>query len=131
MFGLGALCFVALSITSNVAGLYVLIAIGGACTVGTQNLANPYISEFYPREARATGMGWAFGVGRIGAIIAPMLIALILSSGLDPKSAFIWFAIPSILGACALLFVQEKYGSFDKVGKEGKVEKRSFTIKTS
>ncbi|MFU2015420.1 hypothetical protein ACM6Q7_10165 [Peribacillus butanolivorans] len=38
-----------------------------------------YISEFYPREARATGMGWDFGVGRIGAIIEPMLIALILS----------------------------------------------------
>jgi MFS transporter, AAHS family, benzoate transport protein len=56
---------------------------------------------------------------------------LILSSGFDPKSAFIWFFIPSILGACALLFVQEKYGSFDKVGKEGEEEKRSFTIKTS
>ena len=44
--------------------LYLLIALGGACTVGAQNIANPYISEYYPKEIRATGIGWALGVGR-------------------------------------------------------------------
>src|SRR5699024_804185 len=47
MFAIGALCFVALSITTNIFLLYGLILIGGACTGGTQNLVNPYISEFY------------------------------------------------------------------------------------
>lgn len=116
MYLLGALCFVALSMTSNLLLLYVLIAIGGACTVGTQNLANPYISEFYPKEVRSTGVGVTVGVGRIGAILAPLVIGLLLATSLAPQSAFMAFAIPSILGGVAFLFVQEKYGSFDQIG---------------
>ncbi|OMP66312.1 MFS transporter [Domibacillus epiphyticus] len=115
MYLLGAVCFVALSMTSNLLMLYVLIAIGGACTVGTQNLANPYISEFYPKEVRSTGVGVTVGVGRIGAILAPLIIGLLLATSLEPQSAFMAFAIPSILGSIALLFVQEKYGSFDQL----------------
>ncbi|KIL52044.1 MFS transporter [Jeotgalibacillus soli] len=115
MYLLGAICFVALSMTSNSLLLYVLIAIGGACTVGTQNLANPYISEFYPKEIRSTGVGVTVGVGRIGAIVAPILIGLLLTTNLAPQSAFIAFAIPSILGSIAFLLVQEKYASFDKL----------------
>jgi AAHS family benzoate transporter-like MFS transporter len=92
--------------------------IGGACTVGNMNLANPYIAEYYPPEARATGMGWALGFGRIGAILAPTLIAYILAIGIAPQNAFIAFAIPSIVGAISLLIVNEKYGSFDKLTEE-------------
>ncbi|WP_031409955.1 MFS transporter [Geobacillus vulcani] len=116
MYILGAVCFVILGATSNLFMLYVLVAMGGACTVGTQNLANPYISEYYPKEARATGIGWALGVGRIGAVVAPTLIALILAVGLAPQKTFMVFAVPSIIGALALLCVQERFGSFDNVG---------------
>jgi MFS transporter, AAHS family, benzoate transport protein len=115
MYALGALCFIALALTSNVIALYLLVALGGACTVGTQNLANPYISEYYPKEARATGIGWALGVGRIGAILAPTLIGILLATGIAPQKAFMFFAIPSVVGALALICVQEKFASFDKV----------------
>jgi AAHS family benzoate transporter-like MFS transporter len=129
MFLLGAICFVALSVTSNLLLLYVLIAVGGACTVGTQNLANPYISEFYPKEVRATGVGITVGVGRIGAILAPILIGLLLATNLEPQKAFIAFAIPSILGSIMLLFVQEKYGSFDQldVSQNGEMAVKKVT----
>ncbi|OLN21726.1 MFS transporter [Domibacillus antri] len=120
MYFIGAVTFVALSMTSNLMLLYILIAIGGACTVGTQNLANPYISEFYPKEVRATGMGIALGFGRIGAILAPILVGFLLAANLEPQNAFMAFAVPSILGGIALLFIQEKYGSFDKLGMEPK-----------
>ncbi len=116
MLLIGAICFVALSLTSNVILLYVLIALGGACTGGTQNLANPYISEFYPKEIRSTGVGITVGFGRIGSILAPTVIGLLLATNLDPKSAFMAFAIPSILGGGVLLLVREKYGSFDRLG---------------
>lgn len=118
LYVLGAVCFVSLSITTNLFLLYILIMIGGACTVGNMNLTNPYIAEYYPPEARATGMGWALGFGRIGAILAPTLIAYILAVGIAPQNAFIAFAIPSLVGAIALYFVKEKYGSFDKLQEE-------------
>ncbi|PKG24250.1 MFS transporter [Niallia nealsonii] len=117
MFLLGAICFVSLSLTSNTLLLYVLIAIGGACTGGTQNLVNPYISEFYPQEIRTTGLSVTVGIGRIGAILAPLIIGLLLATNLAPQNAFMAFAVPSILGVIALLLVQEKYGSFDKIIK--------------
>ncbi|MBO0991889.1 MFS transporter [Bacillus sp. SD088] len=117
MFLIGAVCFISLSMTSHTLVLYGLIALGGACTGGTQNLVNPYISEFYPREIRATGLSVTVGIGRIGAILAPVIIGLLLATNVAPQSAFMAFAIPSILGGVAFLFVQEKYGSFDKVLK--------------
>lgn len=117
MFLVGAFCFVSLSMASHTLLLYGLIALGGACTGGTQNLVNPYISEFYPREIRATGLSVTVGIGRIGAIIAPVIIGLLLATNVAPQSAFMAFAIPSILGGIAFLLVQEKYGSFDKITK--------------
>ncbi|WP_082220278.1 MFS transporter [Domibacillus robiginosus] len=115
MYVLSACCFIALSFTSNLLLLYVLIAIGGACTVGTQNLSNPYIYEFYPKEVRATGVGFTVGIGRIGAIAAPMVIGFLLTTSLAPQGAFIAFAVPSLLGAIAFVLVREKYGRFDQL----------------
>ncbi|GIO21487.1 MFS transporter [Oceanobacillus sp. J11TS1] len=115
MFFTGALCFVLLSVTTNSLLLYFIITLTGACTVGTQNLVNPYISEFYPREIRTTGLSIAVGVGRIGGIMAPVAIALLLTSNLDPQHAFMAFAIPSLLGAISFITVREKHASFDQV----------------
>ena len=117
MFFMGALSFVFLSLTSNTLLLYLLIALTGACTVGTQNLVNPYISEYYPREIRATGLSIAVGVGRIGGILAPVAIGLLLTTNLAPQHAFMAFAIPCLLGAIAFIMVQEKYASFDRVAQ--------------
>ncbi|WP_338450007.1 aromatic acid/H+ symport family MFS transporter [Niallia oryzisoli] len=118
MFFIGAVTFVALSMTSNVFGLYILICLGGACTVGAMNLANPYITEYYPRDIRATGMGYSQAIGRIGSILAPTLIAMILATGISPNAAFAMFAIPSIIAAIGYILVKEKYGSFDRMAQD-------------
>jgi len=114
MFFIGSLCFVLLSITTSSLLLYLIITLTGACTVGTQNLVNPYISEFYPREIRTTGLSIAVGVGRIGGIMAPVAIALLLSTNLDPQHAFMAFAVPSLIGAVCFIIVREKHASFDR-----------------
>ena len=110
---IGALCFVLLGFKSSTLLLYLFVGVGGACTIGTQNLANPYITEFYPKEMRSTGIGWSLGIGRIGAILGPTLGGFLLSLSLPLQSNFLVFAIPCLLGAVALTFIQEKYGSFD------------------
>ncbi len=128
MYVIGAFCFAAFGMTMNAVLLYLLIALGGACTVGAQNIANPYISEYYPKEIRATGIGWALGVGRLGAIIAPSLFALILAAGMEPKQAFMVFAIPSVFAALGIMLVQEKHASFDFVSKS---ESAEFTLEAT
>lgn len=125
LFFLGAVTFVALSKTTNVVSVYLLIFLGGACTVGAMNLANPYITEYYPREIRTTGMGYSQAIGRIGSILAPTIIAFLLTTGMNPKIAFATFALPSIIMTIGYILVQEKYGSFDRVVKEDNEEVES------
>ena len=107
MFFLGAVTFIALSMTSSVVVYILLICLGGACTVGAMNLANPYITEYYPRDIRSTGMGYSQAIGRIGSILAPTLIALLLATGIDPKLAFATFAVPSIIAAIGYILVKK------------------------
>src|SRR3954470_22927915 len=59
----------------------VLVAVAGFGGLGTQNLLNDHIAGFYPAGARATGLGWALGVGRVGAIVGPTYGALFVGGG--------------------------------------------------
>ena len=47
--------------------------------------------EMYPTSLRATGSGWAAGVGRIASIVAPLTVPLLLAAGGAP-TLFIVFA---------------------------------------
>lgn len=55
----------------------------------------------YDTGVRATGMGWAIGVGRIGAIIAPFAAGLLLDDGMSTTVMFIIFAVPMVFAALA------------------------------
>ena len=114
-FLLGVISFIAMSLTSNVVFMYILIFLAGVGTFGGMNLANPYIAEYYPREIRATGSGYSQAIGRFGSILAPTAFAILITSGVDTKTAFAIFALPCILVALGYFLVQEKYASFDKV----------------
>lgn len=76
-----------------------LIACAGFFVTGIQNGVNGTASALYPPESRATGLGWALGVARIGAIMGPMVGSLASLAGLDRGGHF--FLIP----AAALLIV--------------------------
>ncbi|WP_333907392.1 MFS transporter [Delftia acidovorans] len=56
----------------------------------------------YPAQVRATGMGWAIGIGRIGAIVAPTMAGLLLDGGWQPASLYYVFALPLIAAALAV-----------------------------
>jgi benzoate transport len=54
----------------------------------------------YSAAARATGLGWMIGLGRLMSIVAPILVGYLISGGWAPKDIFFLFAIP-LLGAAA------------------------------
>lgn len=95
----------------NIIILNILVGIAGASTIGTQIICNSYISQYYPTEMRSSGLGWALGVGRLGAIAGPMMGGFLFSMSLPYYQNFLVFAIPGIIGAITLLFVQEKYSA--------------------
>ncbi|MBT5074316.1 MAG: MFS transporter [Kordiimonadaceae bacterium] len=73
------------------------------------------ITGFYPAAARAysshirtTGIGWAIGIGRFGAIIGPALFGILYDAGIAIQTMFIIFSFPLLLaGIAALLIPQE------------------------
>lgn len=105
MFVTAAVCIFLLSYNLPSALLFVLVAIAGACTIGTTILVNAYTATFYPAHMRATGLGWALGIGRLGAIAGPIYGAFILDSGWGLDANFYAFAAPALLGAVAMLLV--------------------------
>ncbi|HDS1744002.1 MULTISPECIES: aromatic acid/H+ symport family MFS transporter [Pseudomonas] len=99
----GALSLSLLALKAPLGVLYLLIAIAGACTIGTQILANACAVQYYPPHVRSTGLGWAMGVGRTGAIIGPVLGGVLHGSSLPLQASFLVFAIPGVIGAAAIL----------------------------
>jgi len=102
MFLTAGVCIYLLSYDLPSFVLYVLVAIAGACTIGTTILVNAYTANYYPAHMRATGLGWALGVGRLGAIMGPIYGAFILDSGWGLDANFYAFALPAVVGAVAM-----------------------------
>lgn len=108
MFSIGAIALVMLGLNSPQLVLYTLIAIAGAATIGSQILLYTFVAQFYPASARSTGMGWASGIGRIGAIIGPVLTGALLSFELPHHMNFMVIAIPGVIAALAIVMVNLK-----------------------
>ncbi|NOV03056.1 MFS transporter [Paenibacillus planticolens] len=63
-----------------------------------------YTPELYPTGVRSTGVGFAAAFGRIGGIIGPYLVGLLVAIGHSITSIFIIFFVAILFGALALLF---------------------------
>ncbi len=104
---LGAAVFLALlSVKLPAAGLYVAVFLTGGFVFSAQVLVYAYIGKTYPDAMRATGIGWAAGVGRIGAISGPILGGALLSAGIAYPWGFYAFAAVGALGAAAVTGVR-------------------------
>ena len=88
--------------------LMLLIAITGFGGLGTQNMLNDHVAGFYPADARATGLGWALGVGRIGAITGPSYGALFVTAGAGVAVSALAFAGPALIGAAVMTFLPRR-----------------------
>ncbi|ASN19991.1 MFS transporter [Arthrobacter sp. YN] len=103
LFTIGCLAVAALSFGPPTVVMFALVALAGAGTLGTQILVNVFISSIYPAEIRGTGLGWALGVGRLGAIMGPLIGGAILGAGMPAQFNFYVFAIVAAIGMLLVL----------------------------
>ena len=82
--------------------LYGLIFIAGASTIGTQILLYACAAQFYGLSIRSTGLGWASGIGRNGAIVGPLLGGALMAVNLPLQLNFMAFAVPGAIAALAM-----------------------------
>lgn len=88
--------------------IYIAVALGGGATFAAQIFANAFAAQYYPTNARSTGVGWGLGVGRIGAIIGPLLGGILLSANVPLYANFLAFAIPGVIAAVAITLVKDR-----------------------
>jgi MFS transporter, AAHS family, 4-hydroxybenzoate transporter len=87
--------------------LLTTITLGGFCTVGTQVCGNALAAALYPTSVRSTGVGWAYGIGRIGSIVGPVVGGVLLTLHWGMRDLFLIAAIPLACAAIAVAFLAQ------------------------
>ncbi|MFW2057911.1 MFS transporter [Acinetobacter haemolyticus] len=99
----GVVALIGLGFNSPAYVLYGLVTVAGAATIGTSILLYSYVAQYYPLSVRSTGIGCASGVGRIGAIVGPILTGMLLTLNLPHTMNFVMISVPAMLAICAIL----------------------------
>ena len=131
MFTCGAAALILLGFNSPQVVLYTLIAVAGAATIGSQILLYTFVAQYYPSTVRSTGMGWASGIGRIGAIVGPVLTGALLTMNLPHQMNFFAIAIPGVIAALAIFLVNMKASVDGKVVNQNKTAPNKVVTATN
>jgi AAHS family 4-hydroxybenzoate transporter-like MFS transporter len=103
--------------------VFVTMAIfaAGFCIVGGQIAANALAATFYPTSMRATGVGWALGIGRVGSIVGPLVGGALLTMKWSTGSVFIAAASAALCAALAA-FSLSRVAAIRGGGNKGAIE---------
>lgn len=79
------------------------LIVWGYCQAGGQAGINVICAQAYPTSIRASGVGWAFGAGRVGGIVLPALGGAMLAAEASLSQVFFVVACGPLLVAAALV----------------------------
>ena len=86
------------------------IFVAGFCVVGGQIAANALAAAFYPTAVRATGVGWALGIGRVGSIVGPLVGGMLLTMKWSAGAVFFAAAAAALCAALAAVCLSRLAG---------------------
>ncbi|WP_416562077.1 MFS transporter [Nocardia testacea] len=105
-FGAAAVLLALLSIkVPNTVLLNALVLVTGIFVFSAQVLVYAYVTQAYPAEVRATALGLASAVGRLGAIFGPSITGALIVAGSAHPWGFYFFAVVAAIGLLALATV--------------------------
>jgi AAHS family 4-hydroxybenzoate transporter-like MFS transporter len=99
------------TVAGSAALTMMLVSLAGICIPGGQCGINALASTLYPTAIRATGAGWALGIGRIGSIVGPGLGGILIALDLPYRTLFTLLAVPPLLTGCALAALARRRSS--------------------
>ncbi|WP_338470846.1 aromatic acid/H+ symport family MFS transporter [Niallia sp. XMNu-256] len=112
LYFVGAVSLTLIGFSTNLYVAYFLIFLIGAATVGLQNMSNAFVANYYPVEIRSAALGSTMAFGRLGSIVAPTYVAVLLTMNLQPQFNFILIGIAAIFGMIALFFINDKAADY-------------------
>ncbi|WP_328394458.1 MFS transporter [Nocardia sp. NBC_00416] len=105
-FAAAAVLLALLSIkVPNTVVLDALVLVTGIFVFSAQVLVYAYVTQAYPDEVRATALGLAAAVGRLGAIFGPSITGALIVAGSAHPWGFYFFAVVAAIGLLALATV--------------------------
>jgi MFS transporter, AAHS family, 4-hydroxybenzoate transporter len=105
-FLLASACIAAIgSFASSHFELKIIVFLAGFFSVGAHLGLSALAGELYPTFMRATGVGWALGIGRFGSLISPVLGGMLLAWQWQITPIFLAVAAPAFLAALSVLVV--------------------------
>jgi len=87
----------------SLAMLFTVVFLAGFGVVGGQTAVNALSATYYPTDLRATGIGAGLGIGRIGAIIGPVVGGILMGRHLPTEKLFLVAAVPAFVSALAMI----------------------------
>ncbi len=116
-FGLSAVFLAALSIQiQNEVVLYAAVFVTGVFVFSSQVLVYAWVSQLFPVRIRGTALGFAAGVGRLGAILGPAVTGALVAAGIAYPWGFYVFAAAAVLAVLALAFVPQTVAAASRAG---------------
>lgn len=103
---LGAIAFLIMSVVlGGLAPTLVAAVLVGMLVNANGALLFAVAPGLYPARVRTTAVGWALAVGRLGAIVAPLVAGLLVEVGWSASGLFALFSIPLVAAAAAIAVV--------------------------
>jgi MFS family permease len=96
----GATSLTELSVLACFSGLFTNSAVVGYYTI---------FARAFPTHVRATGTGFAIGVGRGGAALSPIIAGFLFQGGVGLTGVAIAMSLGSLVSALALSFLPLRY----------------------
>ena len=90
--------------------------LAGMTITGSQTGANGACGKLYPARMRTSGLGWALGIGRLGAIAAPLLGGYLLALGLPPTHIFLSACVFALIAAGTTALLTLRGGRTEPAG---------------
>lgn len=107
-----AASLVAIVLAAQVSGAYLLVLSAmiflGFALNYMITAVQPLMAESYPTEFRNTGVGMTVAVGRIGGIVAPVILGALMSLSLGYSTTFMFLLIPIAIGMVAAIVLIQK-----------------------
>ena len=104
-FSIAAVGIALLSIKMPLILIYLFAGVAGAGVFAGMVLVYSYIGQYYPASSRATALGWSAGVGRLGAILGPIIGGLLVGAGLAVPWGFYTFALAGVISALIIFLL--------------------------
>ena len=110
-------CLIGYASQVNETLLMIDVSLAGFTLLGLQFGLNATSAMIYPTSFRSNGSGWAFAVGRCGAVLGPVVAGVLIGMHMSIQNLYLTLAVPLGIGTvCAFILTRLYYVRFQGMG---------------